>query len=428
MLSLVVLVHRGRSSFDQIDKECKKLGVNILLVSSSTGNEALDKELLERAHEAYFSTNDTLTYAEVSDCLKAFSSAGHKLIGCISVWEGYREIMAEINYMLKANDISVDLVRLLRDKYRLRKKLQKLGVSNVYCDVLSEDILEKAKLSVSEYYIKPRFGIASYGAFKVTQDTTWGSISCLKSEIFLDKAHNHCFGNLDFIIEDYLDGTEYSFEVFVDKKNTCTIAIHEKVEIRSAMHTTLESALISPPISLPLTEQLKATGWIESVFDAIGIETGCFHVEAKKTNRGWEIIEINPRIGGSYIPDSVYLTSKISLLSCWIRSLNTELYEGVLLQARRSELEQDSSNKETSAFFRIYYGKPGKKITDVNFIPKIEPIAQEFFFTVGDVYPTKSCEVFLGHCLWSLDSSETRRSTIEELTNNSESYLDVTYE
>jgi biotin carboxylase len=55
----------------------------------------------------------------------------------------------------------------------------------------------------------------------------------------------------------------------------------------------------------------------------LGLQPGAFHVEMKywQARWRWEIIEVNPRLGGSLIHASTERATGVSLLSLWLRSL-----------------------------------------------------------------------------------------------------------
>lgn len=53
------------------------------------------------------------------------------LLACISVWDGYRELMAQTNGLLGATNLNVTSVTRLRDKLTMRRWLHRDRLSRV---------------------------------------------------------------------------------------------------------------------------------------------------------------------------------------------------------------------------------------------------------------------------------------------------------
>ncbi|MCE0444858.1 ATP-grasp domain-containing protein [Streptomyces tricolor] len=105
---------------------------------------------------------------------------------------------------------------------------------------------------------------------------------------------------MDFLIEDYIPGREFSFEVLVVDHEPHVVAVHEKCEVTETAGTVLENACVSPPHQPdPAADRRRDPLEVSSVLDTLGLGWGCFHIEARHTPSGWDLIEVNPRVGGS---------------------------------------------------------------------------------------------------------------------------------
>ncbi|MDX1902049.1 MAG: ATP-grasp domain-containing protein, partial [Gammaproteobacteria bacterium] len=234
-------------------KAADKLGVESFVLSSLplSNSEQRLQELAALTPNISLYNGSSLTWESIRSEIERLQSCGVNIIACLSVWEGYRDLMSLANELLGREDISIDNVRLLRDKYLLRKQLIQNGLSNVFADILDHTNFENYKNSHKKYFVKPRVGIASYGAFSLGENDTWEKIESIKNEILADKEYRSIFtSELDFILEEYIEGKEYSFEIIALEGIPYIIGIHEKIDLQESHSTVLEAACVSTPISL----------------------------------------------------------------------------------------------------------------------------------------------------------------------------------
>ena len=98
----------------------------------------------------------------------------------------------------------------------MRKKLKEYGLSNTETTLLNKENFESFKHSKKKIFVKPRSGLASYGAFLLKQEDRWSKILKIQKHIRADKEYQSAFHDMtDFIAEDYINGIEYSFEIIV---------------------------------------------------------------------------------------------------------------------------------------------------------------------------------------------------------------------
>jgi hypothetical protein len=72
------------------------------------------------------------------------------LLACISVWDGYRELMAQTNGLLGATNLNVTSVTRLRDKLTMRRWLHRDRLSRVQPQSGNEAPLLDQRLFVQE--------------------------------------------------------------------------------------------------------------------------------------------------------------------------------------------------------------------------------------------------------------------------------------
>jgi hypothetical protein len=150
------------------------------------------------------------------------------------------------------------------------------------------------------------------------------------------------------------------------------------------------------------------------IFKELGLGWGCFHLEARYDGEQWDLIEINPRVGGCLISPSVKaLNGAASLLELWLDLLiaSADKYSAVLEELGRkfetlSYRTDGTPSSGHATFFRAYFAKPGK----LEFVESREvepaPIVRQLFLKAGDEIAQSSREVFLGQLLWRVPRTQ----------------------
>ncbi|MCM3690114.1 ATP-grasp domain-containing protein [Neobacillus niacini] len=100
---------------------------------------------------------------------------------------------------------------------------------------------------------------------------------------------------LPILIEEYLVGPQYLIEVIVFHSTITIVAIVEQ-EITKGDRFIITGYSICPELSLEQLPGLKET--VYSIVEDFQFRNGTCHLEMKLTNKGWKLIEINPRMAG----------------------------------------------------------------------------------------------------------------------------------
>ncbi|PKQ81580.1 ATP-grasp domain-containing protein [Aeromonas sobria] len=316
------------------------------------------------------------------------------LLACISVWDGYRELMAQTNGILGATDLDVTSVTRLRDKLTMRRWLHRDKLSQVQAHPLIDALWHRIS-DRSAFFIKPRTGLASFGAFRADKLDQPSQLEELWQQACTDQAYAGVFQEEpEFIIEDLIRGSEYCFEVIVAKGQAQVVAVHEKIDMHQQGFTVLESACVCPPVSMQPVQLAEGKTFVARCLASLGITTGLFHIEAKfAEEQGWEIVEINPRIGGAYILESARHHAGVDLLSLWLDSLLSQPIQPAPPLNRRS-------------FFRVFFGQSGRTLSRIqhqsgNEAPLLD---QRLFVQEGDRLPEIEREIFIGQALWDISA------------------------
>ncbi|MFG3308655.1 acetyl-CoA carboxylase biotin carboxylase subunit family protein [Streptomyces wuyuanensis] len=378
-----------------------------------------------------------LTRRDVDQRIEELRSQGENVLFCITVWEGYRHLMACANEQLGAGDLAEKQVLDLRDKLALRNRLADARLTRVRAARLTEETLALHQGSGRRCFVKPVSGIASYGAFPLTSRTTWADIERITADALQDTVYASAFGDGPaFLVEDYIAGREFSFEIVVVDGEANIVAMHEKCEVTETTGTVLENACTSPPESISADDCAQGIAWVRRLLSHLDLRWGCFHIEARHHASQWDLIEVNPRVGGSLISHSVKeLTAGTGLLDLWIDSLLTsaagdaETRQAFLDGLRALSFTDDGRTPTANAtFFRVFFADKGR-ITSVGLSGDLpaEPAVTHILLEAGDTVEATSREVFLGQLLWQLPLGDRAR-LLPELLRASEHAIAVEYE
>lgn len=193
----------------------------------------------------------------------------------LSLLAEHKQAFMEIGTMPIVSDLEV--VELCFDKYTMFEFLVRNGFKTVKSYLDKEIFYSDIETGVINYpvFVKPIRGSASINISKVTS----------KEEVeMLFKR----FDNL--MIQEYMDGTEYGADVYIDmiSSEPVTIFIKEKIKMRAG--ETDKSVSIKDEQLFELITKFV----IETGFKGI-IDIDIFKVEGE-----YYISEVNPRFGGGY--------------------------------------------------------------------------------------------------------------------------------
>ncbi|MEV7557454.1 pyridoxal-phosphate dependent enzyme [Streptomyces sp. NPDC089795] len=119
------------------------------------------------------------------------------------------------------------------------------------------------------------------------------------------------------LVEEYLDGPEYSVEMFGGDGQAVCVGITAK-SVTTGPHFVEHRHLFPAP--LPAATAQLITDTVTAALDAAGIRLGATHTEVKLTADGPALVEINPRPAGGMIPELIRLATGVDLLDAQLRA------------------------------------------------------------------------------------------------------------
>ncbi|MEO9530430.1 ATP-grasp domain-containing protein [Roseibium sp.] len=107
------------------------------------------------------------------------------------------------------------------------------------------------------------------------------------------------FVSSEFVVESYIDGPLYSAEILAveGRVHLLTTARRER-----AVHDPLIEVAAAMPSGLSTIVQAETKDYLQSVFNAVGLKVGIYHVEFILGSEGPVLVEINPRMMGGIAP------------------------------------------------------------------------------------------------------------------------------
>lgn len=463
ILGVLLLSHVGFSFMEDLISTVTSRGVQTYVLSSlpePRHQTSRPEQLAELADDVHVTAEHVLTPHDVDAYIDELEDMGRSVLCCLTVWEGYRHLMASANARLDVPDLDEKQVLELRDKMTLRNRLSEAGLTRGRASALTPAALAERQREGGRYFVKPVSGIASFGTFPLTPDTTWSDLERIASEARADTVYSNTFATstspfsqsdtainnganpelsathgvgceVEFLVEDYVPGQEFSFEVVVVDGDPYVVAVHEKCEVTETTGTVLENACISPPTGLSQDEVASGIRWVTGVLAVLDLRWGCFHVEARYAPSGWDLIEVNPRVGGSLISPSVAaLTGGPGMLDLWLDSLLTTGQPAVFLKTLKGlSFAVDGTTQTSNAtFFRVFFTGPGTiREVGLNDDLPAQPVLSHVLLKPGDVVESASREVFLGQVLWRMDRAD-QEVLLPELLSASMHAIEVVHE
>jgi biotin carboxylase len=434
--AILLLMHQGRSFTGQAAAAAAKLGYALVALSSQPDKPEVLEDTRRHLDDCLVTGTPVLGPADTDGIEGRFAERGYVIKAAVATFEAYRLLMADINARVGASDSTDKALRLCLNKFELRQLLAERGLSAVRGYRLSPGSLPALDPSVT-WFVKPVRGASSFAAFILQDPSRLGDLDLagLQEQMRHDHKMAAIFmDNFDFLVEEYVEGPEFSFEtVLLD--DAWHLCVHEKARVERLERTTLEGMSVSPPSSISNELVLRGADYIARCLGELrefGL-AGVFHVEAKywATRDRWEIIEINPRMGGSLISDSVEALTGESMLELWMTALTLAPEDEPAFRARMEKASQLPSLRDGSpalaTVFLSKYGRKGAVVESIDFTPTRVPQVVKVHASPGTVLDTSDRAICLLDALWTV-SPKDLASEIDFLDKHATEHFHVAYQ
>jgi len=220
--------------------------------------------------------------------------------------------MGRVNQEMNLYGVDLNTSIAATNKVKMRQAFNKFKLSSPYSkEVFSvEDSIKVAKEISGDFIFKPSRNSASRGITLLKSNSSKSDIS-----IAFNRAVNNSFDN-SAIIEQYIDGPEFSVEIVIWNNQPVVITVTDKLTSGDPYFVELGH---SQPSQYPESELLKIKSLAIDGCKALGIDWCVAHVEIKLQNNIPFLIEIGARLAGDFIStELVRLSTGIDFVACAI--------------------------------------------------------------------------------------------------------------
>jgi len=272
-----------------------KLGLNVLLLQHPTKITAEQRRLAAAVH--------VLDYTQW-DLVEPVVSELHESPGfgaALSLTEPGLEAAGRVNDRYGLGGTGYEVTRRIRDKWAMRRHLAGLDPAAVGAAPLREraDLAAFGARYGYPFIVKPIDATAGVGVHLVAEpadaERVWAEVERLRG------THPDRVSTLyvlqDFLMEEYIDGPEYSVESFSFAGRHVVVTITEKFT-DTAHFAELGHAV---PARLDEDEWERVRACVCRFLDMMGLRDGVCHTEVRIGTGGPKIIEGHNRVGGDAI-------------------------------------------------------------------------------------------------------------------------------
>ncbi len=413
--AVLLLMHQGASFTAEVAAAARARGLALVALSSRPARPETFERSREHLADWLLTDGANLAHPDIEGIAARFAARGYRVRAAIATFEGYRLLMAELNAALGARDCACDALRACLNKYELRQTLLARGLSAVRCRRLAPGRKPELERD-ARWFVKPVRGAASFAAFVLEDGDELADLPALQRQMRDDAKMAAIFmDQFDFLAEEYVEGPECSFET-IAAGEAVHLCVHEKARVERCERTTLELMSVSPPVSLATDVVLEGARFVSACLAALNLDAGAFHVEAKywTAKRRWEIIEINPRMGGSLINASVETVTGTSLLDPWLATLLAPEPELERLRAHLLAVSQVEALRAgrvpKASLFLSKYGQKGRTIDTIAFAPgERDPRVLAMHAHGGTELERSDRALCLMDALWEVDCADLAR-------------------
>lgn len=192
---------------------------------------------------------------------------------------------------------------LLRDKFKMRQALSLIDSGPRVFLIEQERDLNAVPDEVFPAILKPRFGFNGR-AVTLVRNSNELAASFHHSRQYYIMLKREDTSNCDFVLEEYIEGTEHTVEALVYDGEIILNAISDKMPVRPPYF--VEEGDIMPS-QLSESQQRIVLRSARRAVECLGFRNGWMHIELKLANNEPTVIEAAARMGGGYFGQMIEL-------------------------------------------------------------------------------------------------------------------------
>ncbi|CCK32351.1 hypothetical protein BN159_7972 [Streptomyces davaonensis JCM 4913] len=280
---------------DETVAKAKQLGLHVLLLQHPTKVNAEQERLADRVEVVDYTRWDLVRpIAERLWQAPGFSAA-------TSITEPGLENAARINDLFALGGTGHEVTRRFRDKAVMRAHLDDVRAQLLHRRTDLDDFGQRCGYP---FVVKPTDATASIGVHRLDgpadADPVWAEVRRL-SGTRTDRVSTLMLLQ-DFLMEEYIDGPEYSVESFSSAGRHVVIAVTEK--FTDPAHFAELGHAVPARLGAAVDTWIRAA--VVAFLDRLGLKDGVCHTEIRVGAHGPRVIESHNRIAGDAITDLVH--------------------------------------------------------------------------------------------------------------------------
>lgn len=364
----IVLVGVAPNLTYQFIQRCQALNCKVIIIEKERDINKNTK-LIELADEIV--STSIISYETLKEEIKQINSR-QKIDGIITFRDYYTEITAKVIEDFKLYGVPSEIVRMCNNKYESRKKFDKenyLITQTKYrlCRNIS-DVQKFLREINKPIVIKPLKEKGSLGAYKIERNEDIQKYYPITKSF--DKKHE------GILAEQYIEGKELAFQVFVHNNKAFLYGISEKSMFKNTFiasgYTTINNLKY---FSFEEYEKI-----MQEIIDKTNINFGPILIEGFTTSdKKFYFSEIHTRYAGEHIFEITENSTGYDMLTPIIKDL---------LKIKENNIKQTKiSNNTYVSASRVIYQKKGiiKRIKGLQEAKEIEGVQLiELFCKKGD--------------------------------------------
>ncbi|GGA52605.1 hypothetical protein GCM10007416_27100 [Kroppenstedtia guangzhouensis] len=382
-----------------IDK-ARKLGFEPVFLTQKAGRY---DGLLES--ECRVIVTDTDSINELKLCVA--QEKVEEIAGILTTSDYYLEITANLIRAFGLTGNSPQAIHLCRNKALYREKLQSQGIRQPHFKVVrSMGDLKKTRQSVHlPCLVKPA---DDSGSNNVRLCFSWEEVEQQTAKILQNERNvRGQKTSQTVLLEEYIEGPEYSVEMFSWQGESICIGITEKR--LTGFPYFVESGHVFPAV-LPSDVKQEIEETVKQTLEAVNFQFGASHSEVKWTPKGCVMIETNARLAGGMIPELV------------CHSTGMDLIEQQVLCAAGVAPKWEQLEPTGYSGIHFIVAKEGGRLSSVDNLEAVRKIqgVEEFVVKaqIGQaVQPPKSFSDRLGYVIVSGQSYEQVVERLHKVSN-----------
>lgn len=220
-----------------------------------------------------------------------------KVDGIVNATDFAVLVSSYVSNKMNLPGLDFEVAKLAKNKYEIRKKMMKKGITNVpqFFEIGSIEEIESIKSNIKfPVIIKPCSGLGSLHVYVVDNiEELYNKISEVIEGSFNKKA----------LIETFIKGQEYGAESFVYEGKAQVIAVLKKNMTDLPYRSELGHSI---PSELPENIEEKVKKEVIKLINAIGIDYGAVNMDLILTEKNEVyIIDVGARMGGNAITSHI---------------------------------------------------------------------------------------------------------------------------